>query len=148
MSKTEAFNPKKTLKELKRVFKHLDIDKVEYKSDESCVTAIFNSSLKKYDDNIIARFEIHAKAALFGFTFDHLIVNEQTLRMVNAFNENNAFFVAYIDAAKNYLRLVHTVMILHEDDIYDYSLSVMREFISDELEPLLAPLCALSEGDQ
>ena len=104
--------------------------------------------LKKYDDNIIARFEIHAKAALFGFTFDHLIVNEQTLRMVNAFNENNAFFVAYIDAAKNYLRLVHTVMILHEDDIYDYSLSVIREFISDELEPLLAPLCALSEGDQ
>jgi len=146
--KEQITDIKKALKSLKRLFKDLNVNNVEYTTEEHRLVAVFNSNLKMYDDNIIARFEIYDnRTALFGFTFDHLEINEQTLRMINNFNENNPYFVAYIDAAKRYLRVVHTVAILHEEDVAEYALTVLNELASDEMVPLLEPLCLLSEGD-
>ena len=148
MKKREEINLKKAQKELKRFFKFVDIKNVEYRMEDDRLIAIFNSSLKAFDDNVIARFEIHKdNKALFGFTFDHLEVNEQTLRMINTLNEKNPYFVAYIDAGKKYLRLVHTVMLLREEDVYDYAAAVLGEYRDDDMVPLLEPLCILSEGD-
>ena len=146
--KEQTTDLKKALKSLKHLFKEVGFDHVEYTTEEHRLIAVFSSNLKMYDDNIIARFEIYdSRNALFGFTFDHLEINEQTLRMINNFNENNPYFVAYIDAAKRYLRVVHTVALLHEEDIAEYALTILNELASDNMVPLLEPLCVLSEGD-
>ena len=148
MKKNAAYiDLKKASKSLKSLAKDLKVDpKIEI--EEERVVWLFDTSMKAYDDNVIAHFEFFANGtALFGFTFDHLEINAETLALINEFNEKNYYFCAYIDAKKKYLRLVHTIGRLYTDDVYDYALFVMGELTEETLTPLLAPLCTLSVGD-
>ena len=146
--KERALDLKRVKKELDRFFKEIDIDNIEYRNEEHRVVAIFDASLKVYDDDIVARFEFYDDGkALFGFTLDHLEYNEQTLRILNNFNEFNPYFLGYIESSNHYLRIVHTVPLLREEDIVQYSLIIINSFASDGMEPLLQPLALLTESD-
>lgn len=147
-AKERTLDLKRAQKELDRFFKEIEIDDVEYRNEEHRLIAIFDASLKVYDDDIVARFEFYDDGkALFGFTLDHLEYNEQTLRILNNFNEYNPYFVGYIESSNHYLRIVHTVPLLHEEDIVQYSLIIINSFASDGMESLLQPLTLLTEGD-
>lgn len=146
MAKTA--NLKKIKKTMEKILKELGIDGAEYTLDEKKASVLFDISLKAYDDVIIAHFEYFANSmAAFTFTFDHLQINSQTLRMINEANQKLCFFFAYIDAEKEYLRMEHSCFHVNEDEYYDYACSVINEFVDDDTIEILKPLCILSEGD-
>lgn len=147
-AKERTLDLKRVKKELACFFKEIDVDDVEYRSEEHRLTAIFDASLKVYDDDIVARFEFYDEGrVLYSFTLDRLEHNEQTLRVLNSFNENNPYFVGYIESANHFLRIEHTVPLMHEEDVVLYSLIIINSFASDGMEPLLQPLTVLTESD-
>lgn len=146
--RNKGINLKKVSKDIKKFLKDIGIKDVEINVEEKRITSVFDTSLKDYDDNIIARFDYYTNGlAVFCFTFDRLDVNEQTLRMINEANEKLLFFQVFIDAEKNYMRLMHSVMYVHEDDYDDYVANVLKEFVADSTIEVLTPLCILTEGN-
>lgn len=145
--KKEGMNLKKVRKELKKFFA---AKKLTFKIEDEDRRVVCTNSLglKPYDDDIFARFEYYENGtAAFNFTFDHLTINEQTLRMVNDFNERSPWLYAYVDTAKGYMRICHPSLLLHEEDVCTYTERVMSVLASRDLEAVLAPLCILTEGD-
>jgi len=142
-----GINLKKAEKELAKTFKEKGL-KVRISQDDGCLNVVGSFGVKPYDDEIFTLFEYYEKgAAVFTFTFDHLEINEQTLRMVNEFNEKNKFFRAFIDSNKKYLRIQHPLFHLDAAAVVPYTLAVLNYLADKELQPILGPLCLLSEGD-
>ena len=148
MKKSHAIiNLKKAKKIWEDMSKELELE-YEIKVEDDSVIWTFDTSLKAFDDNIMAYFRIfESGAAMFTFTFDRLVIDEQTLRMVNDLNENNYFFRAYIDSEDGYLRLEHVALFVEQDDLAGYTNAILERFVDDKLKELLTPLCILTEGD-
>lgn len=143
----KSLNLKKAEKDLNKFFKSKGFV-FQTKIEDNQLQCLSSFSIKFYDDDVFARFEFNADAtANLCFTFDHLQINEQTLRMVNEFNEKNFFFRAYVDSDKKYLRLRYSVFNLPQSDVVDAAALILAYVSDKSLQPLLGPICVLTEGD-
>ena len=142
-----TLNLKKAEKDLNKLFKTKSLV-FQVQVVDNQLQCLSSFSIKHYDDDVFARFEFNTNAtADFCFTFDHLQINEQTLRMVNELNEKNLFFRAYVETEKKYLRLHYSIFDLPQDKVADTT-AIILSYLSDKsLIPLLGPICVLTEGD-
>ena len=141
-------NLKKVVKELEKVFKVWGISfGVGIKPTDSGgvkVEASANLTLKGHDDEIYAYFTFYPNGVSeYSFTFDKLEKNEETLGLVNKFNEEVLWFNAYID--DEYLQLSHLTLGISEKTVAAYTHAVLDNLANDEdVAKHLTPLTKLT----
>lgn len=143
-------NLKKVIKALNKLFNRwgidFDINTKRLNNGREKVEATSSLTLKGYDDNIYARFSFYETGvAEYLFTFDQLVKNSETLNLVNTFNEESLWFKAFID--DKYLQITHTVLNMEDDQVADYTNSILEEMADDGMKEYLTPLTMLTVGE-
>ena len=136
----------KVEKILRSLFKNYGSDGLdfEYEYDDDCVTAQCHLSLKSHDDDILASFNFYTGGnAGLDFFFDHLDLNEQTLRLINDFNDNVYYLKAHI-SEKGFLVISAPVEYLTLDTLDEYVGRVMNDLADDKAKTYLLPLTRLT----
>ncbi len=77
--------------------------------------------------------------AYYNILFDNIDTTPIVLELLNIFNTKTFLFFATAD---EYLTLDHTVFILREDDIYQYTASILDELSDTDTVNTLKPLIA------
>lgn len=101
-----------------------------------------------FDDDILVKVVVYKGGTTHVFlTFDKLDESLETLRMINAFNDNTSFFKAYISEKDggNYLELHATTLDARKDkDVASTVSFLITNILSDSVLKYLQPLTELT----
>ena len=140
-------NPRSAFEAITKEFNQLDFE-VKEEKDESIRFTADVTLAKYYKDGIFINCTIYSSGTMhIFFTFDHLDENLNSLHLINEFNDNASWFVAYITKKgdKKYLELHYGACGPNDEeqaaDNFGY---ILRELMSDTTVQYLTPLTKLT----
>lgn len=148
MGSAANLNLKKVKKILEKVFGSYGSNGLDFKYEMQADRLIAKNdlTLNGCDDEIYASFTFYREGnACLDFYFDYIDINEETLRLVNAFNDNVYYLKACINE-KDCLVISHPVEYLTEKAVAECVERTLDDVVRDRTKQYLLPLTELTTG--
>ena len=79
--------------------------------------------------------------AIYSVYYDNIDANAEVCELLNAFNKDSLYFKAYAD---EFLVIEHTISILQDGDVTDYTDAIIGELIDEDFLKNIKPLIDLT----
>ncbi len=138
-------NVKKILRAAIDSFNNNDLG-FEITIENDHVNAKAELSIAGHDDGVLASFQVYENGfAFFSFLFDNIDIDEESLQLVEEFNENVLFLKA--EMGDGVLTLSCNCPCVTENSLEDFTIGVLNEIVDDDTTKYLTPLTDLTYAD-